>query len=189
MPHDLPPEPWHAFFAEIDRTVDQSIALHCIGGFAIAMLYGLPRPTVDVDCLNIIPVEKTTALQLLAGEGSALHQKYGVYLQHIGIVTVPENYNDRMILMFPTAFRRLLLMGLEAHDLALSKLERNSARDREDVKYLARAAPLDLAVLESRYHSELRPYLANTERHDLTLHLWLEMLSDSCHGSVDRRPH
>lgn len=94
-----------------------------------------------------------------------------------GLSPVPENYEDRLILMFPTAFRRLLLLGLEAHDLALSKLERNSARDREDIKYLARAAPLDLSVLESRYRSELRPYLANMERHDLTLRLWLEMLS------------
>ena len=60
--------------------------------------------------------------------------------------------------MFPTAFRRLLLPGLEAHDLALSKLERNSARDREDIKYLARVAPLDPPVLESRYPAELRRY-------------------------------
>jgi hypothetical protein len=79
--------------------------------------------------------------------------------------------------MFPAAYRRVLLLGLEAHDLALSKLERNSARDREDVKYLARTAPLDLAVLEGRYFSELRPYLSNVERHDLTLRLWLEMLA------------
>ena len=146
-------------------------------GFAIAMLHGLPRPTVDVDCLTVIPVDKTAPLQSLAGEGSALHKKYSVYMQHVGIVTVPENYTDRMTLMFPTAFRRLLLLGLEAHDLALSKLERNSARDREDIKYLARVAPLDLSVLESRYQAELRPYLANTERHDLTIRVWLEMLS------------
>jgi hypothetical protein len=58
-------------------------------------------------------------------------------------------------------------------------LERNSARDREDVRFLARAVPFDLAVLENRYHSELRPYLANPERHDLTLRLWLEMLQGS----------
>ena len=131
MPHDRPPEPWHSFFSEIDQTLDQPVALHCIGGFAIAMLYGLPRPTVDIDCLTVIPVEKTAALLSFAGEGSALHKKYGVYLQQVGIVTVPENYTDRMTLMFPAAFRRLLLLGLEAHDLALSKLERNSARDRE----------------------------------------------------------
>jgi hypothetical protein len=179
MPHDLPPEPWHSFFAEIDQTLDQPVVLHCIGGFAIAMLYGLPRPTVDVDCVTVIPVDQTAPLQSLAGEGSPLHKKFGVYMQHVGIVTVPEDYNNRLIPMFPTTFRWLLLMGLEAHDLALSKLERNSARDREDVKYLARAAPLDLSVLESRYQSELRPYLANTERHDLTMRLWSEMLSES----------
>jgi hypothetical protein len=177
MPPDRPPEPWHSFLAEIDQTLDQPVALHCIGGFAIAMLHGLPRPTVDVDCLTIVPVDKTAALQSLAGEGSALHKKYGVYMQHVGIVTVPANYTDRMTLMFPTAFRSLSLLGLEAHDLALSKLERNSARDREDIKYLGRVAPLDLSVLESRYQAELRPYLANTERHDLTMRLWLEMLS------------
>jgi hypothetical protein len=45
------------------------------------------------------------------------------------------------------------------------------------IEALARAAPLDLAVLEGRYSSELRPYLANAERHDLTLRLWLEMLA------------
>ena len=125
-----------------------------------------------------IPVEETAPLQLLAGKGSALHKKYGIYAQHVGSVTVPGNYADRLTLMFPSAYRRLLLLGLEAHNLALSKLERNSARDREDVKYLARAAPLDLAILESRYRSELRPYLANTDRHDLTLRLWIEMLAN-----------
>ena len=177
MPHDLLPEPWHSFFAEIDQSLDEPVALHCIGGFAIAMLYGLPRPTVDVDYLTVIPVGMTGPLQSFAGEGSALHKKHGVYLQQVGIVTVLENYRDRMTPILPSAFRRLVLLGLEAHDLALSKLERNSARDREDIKFLARAAPLDLSVLETRYHSELRPYLANISRHDLTMRLWLEMLS------------
>jgi Nucleotidyltransferase of unknown function (DUF6036) len=122
-------------------------------------------------------VDQTAHLESLAGEGSALHKRYGVYVQHVGIVTVPESYEDRLTILFPGAFRSLRILGLEAHDLALSKLERNSSRDREDVKYLAHAAPLDLEVLERRYRSELRPYLANAERHDLTLRLWLEMLA------------
>jgi Nucleotidyltransferase of unknown function (DUF6036) len=99
-----------------------------------------------------------------------------VYVRYVGVVTVPEDYADRLTWMFPAAYRKLRLAGLEAHDLALSKLERNSARDREDVKYLSLAAPLDLDVLQRRYDSELRPYLASPERHDLTLQLWLEML-------------
>lgn len=105
-----------------------------------------------------------------------MHKKYGVYIQHVGVVTVPENYAERLTFMFPRAYRRLILMGMEAHDLALSKLERNSARDREDIRFLARTVPLDPALLENRYQTELRPYLANQERHDLTLRLWLEML-------------
>jgi hypothetical protein len=177
MPHKRPPEPWKSLLVDIDAALDRHVVLHCIGGFAIAMLYDLPRPTVDIDYVSVIPVEKTAALQSLASEGSALHKKHGVYLQYVGIAPVPDNYSDRLIPMFPKAFRRLRLLGLEAHDLALSKLERNSARDREDIKFLARVAPLNLSVLESRYYSELRPYLANVERHDLTMHLWLEMLS------------
>jgi hypothetical protein len=174
---ERPPEPWNSFLTDIDGALDQPVILHCIGAFAVATLYGLPRPTLDVDCLSVIPVEQTARLQSLAGEGSALHERYGVYLQYVGIVTVPENYGDRLMPMFQKPFRRLRLFGLEAYDLALSKLERNSARDREDVRFLARAAPLDLSILETRYYSELRPYLANSERHDLTLRLWLDMLS------------
>jgi hypothetical protein len=93
MPHNRPPEPWHSFFLEIDKALDRPVELHCIGGFALAMLHGLARPTIDVDCLAVVPIGETARLQSLAGEGSALHRKYGVYVQHVGIVTAPENYH------------------------------------------------------------------------------------------------
>jgi hypothetical protein len=117
-----------------------------------------------------------TASALLAGEGSELHKEFGVYVHYVGIVTVPDGYAGRLMPMFPASFRNLRLLGLEAHDFALSKLERNSTRDREDVRFLYRAVPLDLELLERRYHLELRPYLASPERQDLTLRFWLEML-------------
>ncbi len=142
----------------------------------MAMLYGLPRPTVDVDFLSLVPAGEIGRLDALAGRGSALDRKHGAHVQHVGIVTVPENYAERLIPIFPGAYRRVRLAGLEGHDLALSKLERNSGRDRQDVKFLARAVPLNLATLEERYRLELRPYLAATDRHDLTMRLWIEML-------------
>jgi hypothetical protein len=55
---------------------------------------------------------------------------------------------------------------------------RSSARDREDVKFLARERLLDLGILENRYRSELRPYLAVQGRHDPSMRLWLEMLRE-----------
>lgn len=123
---DRAAEPWTSFLKALDRALDQRVTLHCIGGFALAMLYGLPRPTIDVDCLAIIPDGATARVEELGGKGSRLHLESGVYLQHVGIVTPPENYAERLVAIMPSAFRRLSLFGLEAHDLALSKLERNS---------------------------------------------------------------
>ena len=144
MRRERPPQPWHSFFRDIDRAFDRPVVLQCIGGFALAMLYGFPRPTVDIDFLSVVPAGEIGRLEALAGMGSVLHGKHGVYVHHVGVVTVPESYEDRLIPIFPDAYSRIRLTGLEAHDLALSKLERNSGRDREDVRFLARAVPLDL---------------------------------------------
>lgn len=70
------------------------------------------------------------------------------------------------------------LKGLDPYDLALSKLERNTQRDRDDVKHLTRTVPLDVTVLEERYHTELRTDLGNPQREDLTLKLWIEMIQE-----------
>jgi hypothetical protein len=44
-------------------------------------------------------------------------------------------------------------------DVALSKLERNHERDRDDVQQLARAGHLKREILRDRYYKELRPNL------------------------------
>jgi hypothetical protein len=111
----------------------------------------------------------------IGGKGSALHKKHKVYLDAVTVATPPENYEERLVPMFPGAWDRLRLFALEPHDLALSKLERNIERDRDDVQQLARAGHLKPEILRERYYSELRPNLmAHEARHDLTLRLWLE---------------
>jgi hypothetical protein len=80
--------------------------------------------------------------------------------------------------MFAATFTHLRLVALDPYDLALSKLERNAPRDREDFKYLARTIPLNLNILQERYREELRPYLGNPGREDLTLELWIEMAQE-----------
>jgi hypothetical protein len=65
---------------------------------------------------------------------------------------------------------------MDATDLALSKLERNAERDREDFSALVRAGFIDLAAFKTRYREELRPYLLSRhEWHDQTMELWLSM--------------
>jgi len=66
----------------------------------------------------------------------------------------------------------------ERHDLALAKLGRNADYNREDVRRLAQGPGLDVAILQQRYRDELRWQLGNPAREDLTLELWIEMITE-----------
>lgn len=176
MPNNLPPEPWLSFLREIDDFVAEETHLHCLGGFVVTTVYGSDRTTSDLD--TIVLTQKDPRLFNFAGEASAMHRKHKVYIDPVGIAALPENYEDRLIEIFPSAFSQLRLFALDPYDIALSKIERNTTLDRDDVLYLARVVPFDLDTLSQRYHDELRIYLGIPEREDLTLKLWLEMIAE-----------
>jgi hypothetical protein len=155
-----PPEPWDSFFKELDEAVDTTVRLDCIGGFVVTLLYGLTRPTADVDVVELAPRAAADAMMELGIRGGPLHQKYRIYLDRVAVAAIPENYKDRLI------------------DLALSKLERNSQKDRDDVRFLARSIPFDLDVFQERYATELRWQLGVPKREDLTLQLWLDAIRE-----------
>jgi hypothetical protein len=144
----------------------------------MAVVYDLARPVADVDVIAITPRTEIESLMSLAGQGSALHRKHKVYLQLVGVASVPDGYEERLTEIFPETFKHLRPLALDPYDLALSKLERNSLRDRDDVRHLARTVPFDLDILRDRYQKELRPYLGNTAREDLTLQLWIEAIEE-----------
>jgi len=178
MATDTPPEPWRSFLADIDAAAPEDLALRCIGGFAVSLYYGLSRPTGDLD---VVEVASHTARWLsdTAGRNSALHRKHKLYVQIVTVATLPDSYADRRTEMFPGVFRRVRLFVLDPYDLALSKLSRNLELDLDDVKHLAKVQELDLAVLESRYRQELRPYVFGpVERHDQTLRLWIDAIRE-----------
>lgn len=175
MPPEHIPEPWSSFLSEIDAGISEEVEVHCLGGFVVTVVYGFARPTADVDVLTVVPRGEVERLIDLAGKGSALHRKHGLYLD---LVTVPEDYEQRLVEVAAGAFKRLRLFALDPYDLALAKLERNIQRDRDDVKHLARTVPLDMNMLRERYEKELRPYLGNPEREDLTLRLWVESVEE-----------
>jgi len=173
------PEPWCSFLKELDATLTDELCFHCIGGFVVTLLYGLPRTTSDIDVLAVMARdERFRKLLELGGEASELHAKHGVALHCVTIATVPDSYEERLIEMFPGKLKHLRLFALDPYDLALSKLERNIQRDRDDIKHLARIVPLDLSILQRRYQTELRAYLARPERGDLTLRLWIEAIEE-----------
>ena len=172
------PEPWRSFLEELDERATEETRLDCMGGFVVTVLYGFSRETSDLDVLLIAPREQGKSLFELGAQGGTLHKKYKVYLDYVGVAKVPENYEERLTEMFAGEFRRLRICALDPYDLALSKLERNIQRDRDDVKHLARSIPLKLEILKERYEKELRWQLGNPEREDLTLKLWIEMIEE-----------
>lgn len=173
-----PPQPWDSFLKELDSSVDTIVRLDCIGGFVVTQMYGLDRPTADVDVVELAPRAAAEKIVDLGIQGGALHKKYGIYLDRVGVVKVPENYEERLIEMFPGAYKNLRFMAVDPYDLGLSKLERNSQKDRDDVRLLARSVLFDLELLKSRYATELRWQLGIPEREDQTLQLWIEMIQE-----------
>jgi len=171
------PAPWDKFLAELDAQLEDTVELHCAGAFVLVVLYGREVLTGDLDYIAAIPGSAVETLQAVAGIDTTIAKKYGVHLEFVplgGIADVPENYASRLIDLFPRRFAKLDLRALDPHDLVLSKLTRNAARDERDVAFLAGKGIIDRATLEERYRRELRPNLSNEERHDLTLHLWIE---------------
>jgi hypothetical protein len=172
-PHLLPTQ--ESFLRDLNGLLSQPVSLTCLGGFVINACYGFPRPTGDVDYIGISPAEASVQIEMIAGEGSRLCKKYKVHFHRVpAIVTLPEDALTRATEMFEGRFKNLHLFALDPYDLALSKLERNSEKDREDVEYLAKTVPLDAVLLRDRYEKELRPYLVHQDRHDLTIRLWIE---------------
>jgi len=166
--------PWKDFLEDIDSLLDESFKLHCIGGFAAVMGYGLPRSTNDLDYLSLVPYGRISDLQRLAGPGSALARKHKIHMQYTAVASMPENYEERLTELFPAHFKYLRIFVPDPYDLVLSKLSRNMERDREDVQYLAKTCHLSPAILRERYTTELRPILiGDVKRHDLTLDLWI----------------
>jgi len=168
------PSPWREFLLEVDESLSGPIMLHCLGGFVATIRYGLGRATADVDYVEIVPFDKLSVLQRLAGPGSPLARKYGLYFQHVTVASLPESYDERLTPLFPGQLQHLTLLALDPHDLTLSKLGRNSPVDREDIAHLARTVPLDPDLLRTRYERELRPItIGNLETLDATLDMWI----------------
>lgn len=145
------PEPWKGFLADVDRKLAGPTEVHCLGGFVLAVLWDLPRPTGDVDFIDIVPPSASDDLLKVAGEGSVLANKHRLKFQRVSIADHPDGYVSRLINITPRSFHRLRLLVFEVHDLVLAKVARCAPRDRADIGFLVRKEALDRSLLERRY--------------------------------------
>lgn len=131
------------------------------------VVFGIPRSTGDLDYLTIIG--SAEEVENLAGPNSRLARKHKVSIHRVGgISDYPEDYGERLVPL-ELGLKKLHLKILEPYDLLLSKLTRNSPKDREDVKAIAGKLGLSYAKLFGRFEKEMKPWLPNVDRHENTL--------------------
>ena len=66
----LPDEPWAGFLEALDSSLTEETTVHCLGGFAIHALYGLARPTRDIDAGAVAPSHQLPLLVRIGGKDS-----------------------------------------------------------------------------------------------------------------------
>ena len=131
----------------------------------------------DLDYIAIIPKYAFNEIEELAGRESKLCRKYKLFLQNVGVSDPPEDYQNRLTAL-DFGLSKLSLKIFDPYDLVLSKLTRNSPKDREDVKAIATRVNLSFKILIVRFELEMKPWLPNLDRHLTTLKLWQEYFSD-----------
>jgi hypothetical protein len=108
-----------------------------------------------------------------------LAKKHKIYVQNVaGIVDLPEEYRSR-VQKIATNLHNITLMTLDPYDLLLSKLSRNSPKDREDAKFLIGELHLAFVIFQERWGKEMAPWIPNADRHRLTVQLWEEYFTRS----------
>jgi hypothetical protein len=169
------PQPWSEFLVELDQSLSEPVELHCVGGFVLTAIFGIHRSTGDLDFLRVIPPSSWEELERLAGRESLLARKHKFCLHGVGGVSDwPEDYEERLVPL-DLGLKNLRLRILEPYDLLLSKLTRNSPKDREDVKAVAKKLGLSFAETYARFEKEMKPWLPRVEWHQNTLtKVWRE---------------
>ena len=167
------PDHWDDFLRAVDATLEVPVELHCIGGFVVEAVYGIPRRTADLDYISIDPRAAIPTLEEIAGQQSKLKQIHNLYLQIVAVQDYPDGYEKRLRKL-DLGLKMLKLFVPDPYDLILTKLARNLGKDREDVKALAQLQNLSFSIFRQRYEKEMKPWIANVERHDLTVQLWEE---------------
>lgn len=169
MPDLVLPTPWPEFLAAVDQSLSEAMELHCLGGFVLAAVHGIPRITNDLDYISANPNQAREELNRIAGQDSDLAKKHKVFLQFVGVADYPDDYESRLTTL-SLGLKKLTLRVLEPYDLLLSKLTRNNPKDMQDVHALVKKLDLQFDVLMERFRTEMG-WVPRREWHEQTLNV------------------
>ena len=128
----------------------ERLDLHLLGRSAMIVRYGLSLATRDVDLVTRgeMPELQARAFALF-GKGTPHANQWGLYLEGVpeGLPPVPGSYR-KLSMELPGDWKVLRPKQLDPHDLAVTKLRRFHAGDREDLRILCDSGDLTREGLE-----------------------------------------
>jgi hypothetical protein len=132
----------------------ERLDLYLIGRSALIVRYGLDLATKDVDIVHFHGSGLKLRAVELFGKGTSHAERLGFYLEPVpqGLPPIPGGYCPRSEDL-PGRWRVLRPRQPEPHDLAVTKLKRFHAKDREDLQILCDSGELDADCLRERPES------------------------------------
>lgn len=116
----------------------ERLDVYVMGRAALILRYGLTLATKDVDLVTQGegPPLQVRAFELF-GKGTGNAQRWGLYLEGVpaGLPPVPGSFRS-LSTELPGSWKVLRPRHLDPHDLAVTKLRRFHAGDREDLRIL-----------------------------------------------------
>jgi hypothetical protein len=134
---------------------DERLDLYLLGRSSLIVRFGLNLATKDVDLVTSgdVPHLQTLAFEQF-GKGSANALKWGLYLEGVpaGLPPVPGSYR-KLSAALPGDWKVIRPKLLDVHDLAITKLRRFHAGDREDLRILCDSGELTVDGLNRSLQS------------------------------------
>lgn len=150
------------FLESVDRHLARSLDLKILGGGAIILGCDVDIGTTDIDTFEtdnkrldhaVKAAQEETGLKVaVSGAGGAVGDR-------------PWNSDDRLVRVMPH-LSKLKIYVLEAHDVALSKAIRGSAKDYQAIEALHAHVCLSIDILVDRYIREMDDAIGYKARHD-----------------------
>src|SRR4051812_30888059 len=122
----------------------ERLDLYLIGRAVLILRYGLTLATKDVDIVHFHGCELERRAVELFGQGTRNAERLGFYLEPVpqGLPPIPGGYCRRSEDL-PGRWQVLRPKQPEPHDLAVTKLKRFHAKDRQDLQILCDAGHLE----------------------------------------------
>jgi len=166
------------FFRELDQdwkpSREKKLLLSVIGSGSLFLQTDYERETKDSDVLETVEISEDISRRLknLAGRGSPIFKKYGIFLDIVRLA-VPFLPQTPIFHEVPALndLKNFSVQALDVVDVVVSKLKPFRARDLDDIRFLASQKLLPHGQLLKRFRDVVDYYAMDARSEDFSKYI------------------